>query len=211
MEGYAAQANNCYRVHFDRCHVSCSFSVVTSYKTIVITFSEWILGLRSLENIKWRHCSPISPSDNAHTDCLRIETGVWEIPVLFNGDDLFTVWYRVVIIKKISDLSSDSGLSFVLKFNLRLRNGDYQNPEIVFVLGSEHKSQKSWDWSVHCSGFKLVWVWDLLVITNSTQISWEYEIAGLSLSLRFVSNHHPMLHPKYLLKEYFLHQYWSKL
>ena len=37
-------------------------------------------------------------------------------------------------------------------------------------------------------------VWDLLVITNSTQISCEYEISGLSLSLslRFVSNHHPL-------------------
>ena len=40
---------------------------------------------------------------------------------------------------------------------------------------------------------QLSWVWDLLVITNSSQISCEYEISGLSLSLslslRFVSNH----------------------
>ena len=43
---------------------------------------------------------------------------------------------------------------------------------------------------------QLSWVWDLLVITNSTQISREYEISGpslrLCLSLRFVSNHHPL-------------------
>ena len=39
---------------------------------------------------------------------------------------------------------------------------------------------------------QLSWVWDLLVITNSTQISREYEISGLSLSLRFVSDHHPL-------------------
>ena len=42
---------------------------------------------------------------------------------------------------------------------------------------------------------QLSWVWDLLVITNLTQISREYEISylslSLSLSLRFVSNHHP--------------------
>ena len=30
---------------------------------------------------------------------------------------------------------------------------------------------------------QLSWVWDLLVITNSTKISREYEISGLSLSL----------------------------
>ena len=44
---------------------------------------------------------------------------------------------------------------------------------------------------------QLSWVWDMLVITNSTQISREYEISGLSLSLslslRFVSDHHPLL------------------
>ena len=28
-------------------------------------------------------------------------------------------------------------------FNLRLRNGDYQNPEIVFILRPEHKTQES--------------------------------------------------------------------
>ena len=43
----------------------------------------------------------------------------------------------------ISDSGSDSGWSFVLKFNLRLRNGDYQNPEIVFVRRPEHKTQES--------------------------------------------------------------------
>ena len=48
---------------------------------------------------------------------------------------------------------------------------------------------------------QLSWVWDLLVITNWTQISCEYEILGLSLSLslslslRFFSNHHPWCAP----------------
>ena len=35
---------------------------------------------------------------------------------------------------QISDSGSDSGWSFELKFSLRLRNGDYQNLKIVFVL-----------------------------------------------------------------------------
>ena len=38
---------------------------------------------------------------------------------------------------QISDSGSDSGWSFVLIFSLRLRNGDYQNLEIVFVLRPE--------------------------------------------------------------------------
>ena len=29
------------------------------------------------------------------------------------------------------------------RFYLRLRNGDYQNPEIVFILRPEHKTQES--------------------------------------------------------------------
>ena len=36
----------------------------------------------------------------------------------------------------------------MLNFSLRLRNGDYQNLEIVFVLRPELKIQESRDWSV---------------------------------------------------------------
>ena len=43
--------------------------------------------------------------------------------------------------QNISD--SDSGWSFDLNFNLKLRNGDYQNPEIVFVLRSMLNTKES--------------------------------------------------------------------
>ena len=126
----------------------------------------------------------------------------------------------------------------MLNFNSRLRNGDYQNPEIVFILIKlrlvctllrnytqdnifiicwiqllnfeyflsivQNKPPFLWCYTHNNNDFLVTYnfapkqtqlsrVWDLLVITNLTQISCEHEISGLSLSLslRFVSNHYP--------------------
>ena len=70
-----------------------------------------------------------------------------KIPVLFGNrtsKDLgilvhrtsghFKIFLPLVLITNISQTQAHSGWSFVLNFNLRLRNGDYQNPEIVLVL-----------------------------------------------------------------------------
>ena len=65
---------------------------------------------------------------------------------LMNATNISKQW--VVITNKYQTQAQTQVGVLLLNFNLRLRNGDYQNPEIVFVLRPEHNTQESWDWSV---------------------------------------------------------------
>ena len=50
---------------------------------------------------------------------------------------------RVTSLVVITNKSQTQDRVLCTGFNLRLRNGDYQNPEIVFVLRPEHETQES--------------------------------------------------------------------